>query len=178
MLLFCWPTVFSRFQHLRKICSGSEQRRHTYSIIYLCYSRDGMKMSALTIPKSVTTSAPAMSSSSRLGQWEPISCRNMLLGIFLLRVSCVKQDPLPVKYWNNKKKLLLSSIDHPPITEFKVELYVSSFGMINFSNLLHRSPTIFHKMRANSFISSLSNQSRFFEKSSILTSSFRTSSNS
>ena len=137
-----------------------------------------MKMSALTIPKSVTTSAPAMSSSSRLGQWEPISCRNMLLGIFLLRVSCVKQDPLTVKYWNNKKKLLLSSIDHPPITEFKVELYVSSFGMINFSNLLHRSPTIFHKMRANSFISSLSNQSRFFEKSSILTSSFRTSSNS
>ena len=134
-------------------------------------------MSPLTIPKSVTTSAPAMSSSSRLGQWEPISCRNMLLGMFLLRVSCVKQDPLTGKY-RDSKKLFLSPIDNPPITEFKVELYVSSFGMINFSNLLHRSPTIFHKMRANSFISSLSNQSRFFEKSSILTSSFRTSSNS
>ena len=51
-----------------------------------------------TMPKSVTTSAPAMSSSSRLGQWDPISWRNMLLGMFLLRVNCVKHDPLTGKY--------------------------------------------------------------------------------
>ena len=44
MLRFCCPTVFSRFQHFKNICSGSAYKRQT-------------------IPKSVTTSAPAMSSS-------------------------------------------------------------------------------------------------------------------
>ena len=44
----------------------------------------------------INTSAPAISNSWRQGQFLPISLRNILFGIFLFRVSCVRQEPFTI----------------------------------------------------------------------------------
>ena len=65
------------------------------------------------------------------GQFCPMMERNMLLGTFRFKVSCVNLWPLAM-------------------TPLRLLLYESSFGMTNFVRLLHFSATIFHKMRVAS----------------------------
>ena len=77
------------------------------------------------MPKSVTTSAPAISSSCRLGQFFPISLRNMLFGIFGLIVSWVRQEPFTAV----KDLLGLLDIGYEDVT--------SSFAFYNILTFQH-----------------------------------------